>query len=279
MAAKSKIEWTESSWNPVAGCTKISDGCENCYAEKMAYRLACMGQRKYDKVISDYKNEGDKKWKHLWNGDVFCDEHALEIPLHWRKPRRIFVCSMSDLFHPAVPFEFIDKVFYTIIQTEQHIFQILTKRPERMLEYFESGTPPRHTWLHEQDAKNFWLGVTCENRKELWRLYELLKIQAAIRFVSFEPLLEDIREIPLTSCREDDTELEEFGQHIDWVIVGCESGPNRRPCKTEWVRSIVSQCKAAGVPVFVKQLNIDGKVVHKLEQFPKDLQIREYPKE
>lgn len=264
MADKTKIEWANASWSPVTGCTKVSEGCANCYAEAMAKRF--WGERKFT--------------------DVYCHAGRLNQPLHWRKPRRIFVCSMSDLFHEKVPFEFVDKVFGIMCGANWHTFQILTKRAENLKLFFENR--PSLWWAGRLKGKykeckwpfrNVLLGVSVENQRTAdERIPTLLQIPAAGRFVSFEPLLESIKNIPLTSCRKDDTGLDEFGQHIDWAIIGCESGPQRRPCEIGWVRNLANQCKAAGVPVFVKQLSINGKVSHNPEEWPEDLRIREWPK-
>ena len=229
MSSKSKIEWTESTWQPIAGCTKCSPGCDNCYAERMAYRLACMGQKKYQATT------GILGYMRGWNGKIYCDEKALEIPLHWRKPRRIFVCSMSDLFHPKVPFEFIEKVMAVIEECPQHTFQILTKRPHIMFEYF-SGIGK----LYELSCcPNVHLGVSICTPDEMWKADELRKILAAVRFISFEPLLADVGDI----------NLEGIGQ----VIVGGESGPGARPMHPDWARNIRDQCVPNGIPFFFKQ--------------------------
>lgn len=290
-----KIEWTEKTWNPVVGCTKVSPGCQNCYAERMAFRLGCMNpMSKYREVISY------KPLPAHWNGQVCCDEKSLEIPLHWRTPRMIFVCSMSDLFHESVPFEFIDKVIETTEVTPWHTYQILTKRPERMLEYFKwrFNNADQHTldntkavqWRINHNIENtslvlpnLWLGVTAENQEMAdKRIPILLQIPAAVRFVSIEPMLGDMdiswiwrNHDPLTD------------NVIDWAIVGGESGPKARLCKNEWIRNIVEQCKSASVPVFIKQIHkleyqkskktIKAKVVKDINLFPPDLRIREYP--
>jgi len=250
MSDKSKIEWTDASWSPVVGCTKVSAGCKNCYAERMAYRLKMMGQSKYFSVVDTFRGE------HLWTNKIYCGKKSLEIPLHWRKPRRIFVCSMGDLFHEKVPFEFINRVFEKIYYTPQHIYQILTKRPSRMAEYIQNnlqGATP---------SKNVWLGVTCENQKEMWRTEKLFHIPTVVSWWSVEPMLSEIT----------------FGHFIpDWLVIGAESGPKRRECKLEWVRDLVGQCKAAGVAVFVKQLSINGKVEHDIKKIPEDLRLREWP--
>jgi len=244
-----KIEWTDETWNPVVGCTKISAGCQNCYAEKMARRLGPLPEPigAYVRVIGP-----DGKW----NNAVECVVDKLDAPLHWRKPRRIFVCSMGDLFHPRVPFEFIAEVMSSAARhvgrtKKQSIFQFLTKRPERLLDYY--------IWAKNGDKReipfpdSFWFGVTAENQKcANERIPILLQIPAAVKFVSIEPLLEKIELL--------ETWLYAKVHNLDWVIVGCESGPKRRPCELEWVRSIVEQCKIADVPIFVKQLSINGKV-------------------
>lgn len=315
-----KIGWTNETWNPVVGCSKVSPGCDNCYAERMALRLGFMGHGKYQAVINNPDNViGGKAGK--WTGKTFCDEKALEKPLHWKKPRMIFVCSMGDLFHGSVPFEFVDKVMAVIALCPQHTFQILTKRPERMAEYLtetrrnipiynEAAVITKGDWemmpLDMAQTRssggqwwplsNLWLGVTAENQEMAdKRIPTLLQIQVAVRFVSIEPILEKvglnyIKIGTLTTLdaldgweRDVSPKLGVIASrknknHIDWVIVGCESGPGRRECKTEWARDIVDQCKAADVPVFVKQLNIGGKVVKDIDQFPDYLQIREFPK-
>jgi protein gp37 len=314
-----KIQWTNETWNPIVGCSKVSDGCRNCYAERMAYRLQRMG-------IYPYHDHPDLEPvnKRGWTGLVSLNESAMDKPLHWKKSRMIFVCSMGDLFHESVPFEWIDKVIAVITLCPQHTFQILTKRADRMLEYFKLRQPSvrGHNILIEQAAlskilleghlviippSNLWLGVTCENQKCAdQRIPTLLQIPAAVRFLSLEPLLEDIN-INIHYLR--DIKRQGFSGYYDsgwkepfqWVIIGCESGPSRRPCKLEWVRNIVSQCRAANVPIFVKQLpfplqstktihrpnsncldddiEIYGSYVeHDIEKFPEDLRIREYPK-
>jgi len=212
MAQKSKIEWTESTWNPVTGCTKISEGCRNCYAERMALRLKAAGSPNYA------------------NGfQVTLHEHALEIPLRWKQPRTIFVNSMSDLFHKDVPFDFISKVFDVMRRASQHRFQILTKRSERLLKLSAGLSWP----------ENVWMGVTVENADCTFRIDDLRQTDAAIKFISFEPLLGMIPNINL--------------EGINWVIVGGESGPKARPMKPEWATNIRDQSLAAAVPFFFKQ--------------------------
>ncbi len=240
-----KIEWAEKVWNPVTGCTPVSEGCENCYAARMAKRF----------------------WKGRDFSDVQVHPERLDEPLHWRKPRRVFVCSMSDLFHEKVPFRFVNKMFDTIWHCQQHDFLLLTKRIERAAKYFSDS-------MFSKPQPNVHLGVTCENQKRTdERIPQLSQIPAAVRYVSFEPLLGPVGDIPFTSYREVD-----FGQHIDWVIVGGESGPGARPMDPDWVRSIRDQCQAAGVPFFMKQMGGFPNKRAKLEELPEDLRIRELPK-
>ncbi len=213
MATSTAIEWTEETWNPVTGCSKVSAGCANCYAETMARRLQAMGAPGYD------------------NGfDLTLMPERLTQPLRKKKPTRFFVNSMSDLFHEDVPDEYIDEIFSVMSRTPQHTYQILTKRAFRLPEYFGSKTVP----------PNVWLGVTVEDRKSgIPRIEHLCRVNAAIRFLSVEPLLEDLRKIDLTG--------------IHWVIVGGESGPNARPMNQEWVLSIKEQCEKYGSAFFFKQ--------------------------
>ena len=258
-----KIQWTDESWQPVVGCTKVSLGCDNCYAERMANRLACMGQAKYERVIRYIINkEVPRGFSGKWNGKVYCDEKALEIPLHWKKPRLIFVCSMGDI--ALTPYQFFIKIMNVIKECPQHTFQFLTKRPSELLNLC------CRFYKHSDTIKNLWLGVTIEHPKYKHRADTLRRIPAAVRFLSLEPLLADMDELNLDG--------------ISWVIVGGESGPKARYCGTGDMGSIVYQCKEADVPVFVKQIHIwdttEGKhrLVKDIDQFPEDLRIREYPK-
>lgn len=207
-----KIEWTDKTWNPITGCTKISAGCAHCYAEMMAHRLKAMGVAKYA------------------NGFIpTIHEDALKEPIKWKKPHMIFVCSMADLFHEEIPFEFIDKVMDTIECTPQHKYQILTKRAERMIQFFSQKKIPT----------NVWLGVTVEDNAAKSRIELLKKIEPSVRFLSCEPLLEDLGYLDLSG--------------IDWVIVGGESGVQARQMKKEWVNSIMHQAKQQNVAFFFKQ--------------------------
>lgn len=272
--SQTKIEWATHVWNPTTGCSKVSAGCQNCYAERMAKRLA--GRCGYPK---------DDPFRVTLHPD------RLDEPLRWRKPRRVFVCSMGDLFHPDVPFEYIDRIFSTMALAWQHTFLILTKRPERMRDYI---TTTRTTdvvlqhWKPERGERtwplsNVWLGVTAENQEMAdERIPILLQIPAAVRFVSCEPLLSAI---DLTKwlggknvndgCRKDflcsdgyrsiqrisdhntghlpSQDMETSPRGIDWCIVGGETGPSARPMHPDWVRSLRNQCVAAGAAFFFKQ--------------------------
>ena len=212
MAQDSAIEWTDATWNPVTGCTKISPGCKNCYAHRMAHRLHAMGQPRY-------RN----------NFDVTLHPDLLEQPLRWAQPRKIFVNSMSDLFHPDVPAEFIQAAFDVMGQAYWHTFQILTKRSDRLVEL--AGRLPWHD--------NVWMGVSVENKDYTYRIDHLREVAATVRFLSVEPLLGPIPKLPL--------------QGIDWVIVGGESGPRCRKIEPQWVRQIRDRCIAQGIPFFFKQ--------------------------
>ncbi|HEG43767.1 MAG TPA: DUF5131 family protein [Phycisphaerales bacterium] len=386
-----KIEWTEVTWNPIVGCSKVSSGCDNCYAERMAYRLAHMGLEGYAYVTHE---------KGGWNGKIYrkFSGDVINKPLHWRKPRMIFVSSMGDLFHENVPFEWVLKIIGIAIVTPWHTYQILTKRPERMLEFFDywpkgwflreamkftsfSGeffaldsikhlvtdkqvSKANDYWIHNYDQSrrgkldgpvpfptpNLWLGVTAENQEQAdFRIPKLLEIPAAVRFVSIEPMLAEIdfdqiypgemfcpacrgffdepkewtspccgslAEAVVHGCSERCDECKEVfnvdeqiptcphcdnsgdGHYIqpdyvncfsvdregavleklDWVIVGPETGPGARPMKLEWAEKIVSDCKDADVPCFVKKLPIDGKVTGVMQKWPEHLRVRQYPR-
>jgi len=236
--AQSKIEWTEMTWNPVTGCTKISAGCAHCYAERMARRLA--GRHGYPKAPHHF--------------DVTLHPERLDEPLRWRKPRRVFVCSMSDLFHEDVPDEFIRDVFDIMVNASQHTFQVLTKRPRRMstvLKWLRTSHPP-------EARPHIWLGVTIEKPEYCYRTVDLRQTPAAVRFISFEPLLGSFADYPGVL------------DGIDWAIVGGESGPAARPMHPDWARGLRDQCQSAGVPFFFKQ---HGAWLHE-SQFNSDLQRR-----
>jgi protein gp37 len=239
-----KIEWTDKTWNPVTGCTKISPGCKNCYAERMSKRLA--GRYGYPEAPNNF--------------NVTLHHDKIPQPYLWKNPKMIFTCSMSDLGHESIPEEYVRKILNVIAFNDKHIFQILTKRPKRLkmiLDKYYYMTNIKDTPFH-----NLWLGVSAENQDAAnERIPLLLQTPAAVRFVSCEPLLEPIW-LRKSAVIED---------NIDWCIVGGESGPGARPMKLEWARSLRDQCKQAGVPFFMKQID-------KKTPIPTDLMVREWPK-
>lgn len=299
------IAWCDRTWNPVTGCTKVSAGCKHCYAEVMAKRTF---GRLYDLVHDGYKEGGGKFYRTRRFTDVQCHPDRLNAPMRWRKPARVFVNSMSDLFHEDVPNAFIDQAFAVMSLSKRHTFQVLTKRPERMLAYFtkpgsmcsreadvncaiwsQLGTKRGSTiehggeWRCGWPLSNVWLGVSVEDQATAdARIPLLLQTPASVRFVSYEPavgLVDFGRAGALPVFRYADAPIEivdgltqrvigvdpalsgTWGKHdatphpwIDWLIVGGESGPKARPCYVAWIRSVVAQCKAAGVACFVKQL-------------------------
>jgi len=264
------ISWTDETWNPIVGCTKVSDGCRNCWAERMA-RLH------YNK---DFPNG--------WDGHVKLIPERLELPLRWRKPLKIAVGLMGDIFHPDVPDEFIDKVFQVVLDAPQHIFQILTKRPLRMMDYIT-----QFPWGRVPD--NLWLGVTVEDQVTAdERIPFLLQTPGAVRWVSYEPALGPVDfskklgqwsdcpecgyEVKVdedgccVSCGRD---VMKYG--IDWIVFGVESGPGLRLSEIELAQSVVYQCKSAGVPVHVKQIHLNGKLSKNMDEWPEDLRVRQFP--
>lgn len=212
MGLNSAIEWTEATWNPVTGCSKVSAGCQHCYAERMAARLQAIGQPNYRRGFK-----------------VVVHPRALRLPLTWKKPQMVFVNSMSDLFHEDVPLEFIQKVFDVMHRACWHCYQVLTKRSERLVELDAALR-----W-----APNIWMGVTVENEDCRYRISDLRRTGAAVKFLSLEPLLGPIPDLDLDG--------------IDWVVVGGESGPGARPMKREWVLQVRDRCRKAAVPFFFKQ--------------------------
>lgn len=223
--AETSIEWTDATWNPVAGCTIATAGCTNCYAMRMAARLEAMGVDKYTGTTR--KSGGRAKW----TGKIVLDPGALTIPMTWKKSRKVFVNSMSDLFHPDVPVEFISQVWATMAATPHHTYQILTKRPERMAEVLSGGD--------FAVLPNVWLGTSVEDSRVAYRLDHLRQVPAAIRFVSFEPLIGSVAGAELLD--------------IHWAIVGGESGPDARPMNPIWVDEIHAACRRAGTAFFFKQ--------------------------
>ncbi len=229
--AETQIEWTDATWNPVAGCKIMSAGCTNCYAMEMARRLEAMGVDKYKGLT---RRSGKRT---IWNGVVREDPNALDIPRRWKKPRKIFVNSMSDLFHESVTEEFISRVWNVMRETPHHHFQILTKRPDRMADVLGRIAPEA---LH-----NAWLGTSVEDSEVVSRLDDLRRVPAEIRFVSFEPLIGSVGPVSLDG--------------IDWAIVGGESGRSARPINEEWIDEIYLECETAGTAFFFKQWGTWGK--------------------
>ena len=218
MATSSSIEWTEATWNPTTGCSKISPGCKNCYAEKLSIRLNAMGVKKYKNNFKFTEHPQD-----------------LELPLRWKKPKKIFVNSMSDLFHENAKIEYIASCFHTMLKGDHHIYQVLTKRPDvmsdfsKLFEKYFGDIIPSHVWM----------GTSVENNDFKWRIDALRQVKCHTRFISIEPLLGAIDKLDLTN--------------IDWVIIGGESGINFRPVKKKWITNIIKQCKKQKVAVFFKQ--------------------------
>lgn len=261
MADKTGIEWTDATWNPIRGCSRVSEGCRNCYAEGVANRFKGPGQPYHGLIARTGQ----------WNGAVMVVEHLLDWPLRKRKPMRIFVNSMSDLFHENLPDEWIDQVFAVMALAKQHTFQVLTKRPERMLRYFTDlglrseligveaeaiGGIDRHDEALQQrwplPLPNVWLGVSVEDQATAdERIPLLLQTPAAVRWISAEPLLGSVDLSPWLSANA----LHEIdgGPRLDWVVVGGESGRNARPMHPDWVKSLRDQCKVFDVPFLFKQ--------------------------
>lgn len=325
MAQVTSIEWTEYSWNFLRGCSRVSSGCINCYAEKIAARFSDKGQP-YHGLAQHWRRESDGKSEAHWTGEIGFYENILLEPLKWKKPRKVFVNSMSDLFHKKTKDEWLDKAFAVMALTPHVTYQILTKRPERMLEYLTANTQvndetvfqtaaarvmthifsllsrtktplksflklvaegyfvemePEVFWFAKWPLPNCWLGVSVEDQKTAdERISLLLGTPAAVRWISAEPLLEPL-------------DIRRYLEHepsLNWCVAGGESGANARPCSLAWLRSIVSQCKTANVPVFVKQLGTvpvfagDGGSYRfhdrkggDSSEWPEDLRVREYP--
>lgn len=280
MSDGSKIEWTDATWNVINGCSVVSPGCKHCYAMKQAHRFP-IRQGLTERTAGGM----------VWTGDVRFHEPFLDMPLRWKRPRRIFVCAHGDLFHEKVPDEWIDRVFAVMALAPQHQFQVLTKRPERARVYLTSlvrrtlildgqTRPASPLWnkitepalreaLDKRPLSNVWLGTSVEDQKRAdERIPELLASPAAIRWLSCEPLLGPIQ---LRGWLVPDP-------GIDWVVVGGESGPGARPMHSDWVRAIRDQCEHDKVPFFCKQLSGErGRAIKDVADFPSDLRIREYP--
>ncbi len=298
VSTTTSIEWTDVTWNPVRGCSLVSAGCANCYAMKQAHRFSGVG-KPYE-GLTEPGPQGPR-----WTGKIRLVPEALEEPLHWKTPRRVFVNSMSDLFHEDVPFDFIHWVFSTIRQTPQHTYQILTKRPSRMLEVMNLIRSKELFGWAKGFYSHVWLGVSVEDQATAdERIPILLQTPAAVRFVSAEPLLGPVS---FRWAKWDDWKHPNGGPRqsvnqydglrmLDWVIIGGESGSGARTCDMAWIRSIKDQCEAAKVPVFVKQLGANiapvviesGSVKERLflkdrkggdiAEWPDDLRVRQFPK-
>jgi protein gp37 len=298
MADNTKIEWTDATWNPIRGCTRVSEGCRNCYAEVMAARFSDPGQ--WGHGLAKRVTLPDGSTDHRWTGEMRLIDSALDLPLRWTRPRRIFVNSTSDLFHEAVPDEWIDRVFAVMALAPQHTFQVLTKRPERMRAYLGSidaefhaspddlnerfgeqcvqlsGDPCASGWFEDHvdwPLSNVWLGTSVEDQAAAdARIPHLLETPASVRFISAEPLLGPV---DLTSMKRSGgtglmRPLDGRFRTLDWIIVGGESGPGARPIDPDWARSLRDQCAASGVAFFMKQMD-------KKTPIPDDLLIRQFP--
>lgn len=287
MAQNSNIEWTDATWNCIRGCSRVSEGCRNCYAERVAMRFSGPG-KPYEGLVKIANGHPQ------WTGKVkFVKEHLAD-PLKWKTPRRVFVNSMSDLFHDGLTVEQIDQVFAVMALCREHTFQVLTKRPARMLEYMlniQNEDKDTHRWsglaceisdspcaagvIEDLDwpPKNIWLGVSCENQATAdERIPLLLQTPAAIRWVSAEPLLAplDIEHYLAMTCRKWDTDPPNPigcdgekcpGRRLDWIVAGSESGPGARFAELDWFRSLRDQCVEARVPYFLKQFAERGKKI------------------
>lgn len=225
MAGLSDIEWTDATWNPISGCRVLSAGCTNCYAMRMAARLQAMDHPSYRGTT---RKSGKR---HVWTGKTHLLEQTLDIPLAWKKPRLVFVNSMSDLFQDDVPFDYIERVWRTMEEASAHTFQVLTKQPDRMAEFLRQR--------NKHALKNVWVGTSVEDAQVTHRIRDLKRCRASVRFISFEPLIGSVGKVNLSN--------------IHWAIVGGESGPNSRPLDTEWVEEIFDHCSAHDVKFFFKQ--------------------------
>lgn len=273
MGDHSKIEWTDATWNPTRGCSRVSAGCQGCYAERVAMRFSGPGQP-YEGLVKMVNGHP------TWTGKMLLAENMLTLPLNWKKGRMVFVDSMSDLFHAGVPFEYVDKVFAMMAMCPQHRFQVLTKRPDRMLEYVTSRNAqmiheaakgelgyhhPKRRAVNDWPLRNVWLGVSAENQSAAnERIPLLLATPATVRWVSAEPLLGAINftrlrpsDVTWLDCLEgrehDGPSTTSGGTKLDWVVAGGESGSDARPMHQDWVRNLRDQCAAAGVPFLFKQ--------------------------
>ena len=252
----SKIEWTEATWNPLRGCTRVSEGCRFCYAERVAARFSGIGQP-YEGLVEKSKSGGHPRW----SGEIMLVDHMLNEPRKWKQGKLIFVNSMSDLFHEKVPLDYILRIFEVMRNTPQHSYQILTKRSERL-----ADLSPKIDW-----SPNIWMGVSIEDSRVIDRADALCTVPSAIRFLSLEPLIGPIPNLNLVG--------------LDWIIIGGESGNQARIMETEWAIDLLNQCRSANLPCFVKQMGTQwarrrGSKSRKgddFSEFPPSLQVREYP--
>ena len=262
-----KSEWAGKSWNPVTGCSPISEACDHCYARRMSRRLA--GRFGYPK---------DDPFEVTLHRDKL-DERKKK-PSTWQKPRRVFTVSMGDLFHDKVPFCWIDDVMREIVSSPRHTFIMLTKRPERMKQYFSQD--PRMYEAPKWPLPNLWLGVTCENQQRAdQRIPTLLQIPAAVRFVSIEPMLGPVDLVAAGGLSAIDGRRSPAKglPHLDWVIVGGETGTakSRRPMRAGWVRNLVKQCKSSSVPIFVKTYPVRKKLSKRTDEWPAYARLWQFP--
>ena len=310
MGDKSNIQWTDATWNPVTGCTKVSPGCAHCYAETTADRFWAAQYPHVDQQTRQPVNATSlpSTTEPRQFNDVWTHTDRLDQPLRWKRPRRIFVNSMSDLFHEAVSDEFVDRVFAVMALCPQHVFQVLTKRAERMRDYLganpgeQAGVRDRVLVAMQRVAGvsvavtwplwNVWLGVSVENQHFAdERIPLLLQTLAAVRFISAEPLLGPINLRELAHREDwyvDALDTPDLMRRLDWVIIGGDSGPNARPCELDWIRFLRDQCRAAGVPAFVKQLGSHSQHYQSRlflrdrkggdpSEWSLDLRVREWP--
>lgn len=298
MSDNTAIEWADATWNPITGCSVVSPGCTNCYAMRLAGgRLRHHPTRAGLTVPT--------KAGPVWNGEVRFNEAVLSQPLRWRRPRRVFVCAHGDLFHEAMPDEWIDAVFSVMARAPQHVFLVLTKRPARMLAYRTSDAHITNAPIGPRNSKHcwphVWLGVSVEDQRSAdERIPTLLSTPAARRWISAEPLLGPV-DLRYLQPGEPATEIDALaGTHgvlrphrgrcasLDWVVVGGESGPRARQCDVQWIRDIVRTCAATGTPCFVKQLGshaVNGDFIWPSTtkkgadpmEWPTDLRVRQWP--
>ena len=254
MGDKTGIQWADATWNPIGGCSIVSEGCFNCYAQSLAARFASGGNKHYE-GLAEFKSG-----KPHWTNKIRLYDYMLDKPIRWRKPRMIFVNSMSDMYHNDVPIDYIQQIFHVMNQADQHIYQILTKRALRLLLLDKSLTWSPHIWQ----------GVSIENEDTTFRIDYLRETSAHVKFLSIEPLLERIVKPDLTG--------------IDWVIIGGESGNGARHMSPSWVMDLIEDCRGQGVAVFVKQMGKVWALAHSsdnkgenMDDWPEELRIREFP--